>query len=73
MKVKKGGKVVPVVRRVASKKKGPKRMSGYQFFLRACLDEMKARFPDASIVLSVVSKLCAQNWQVVNFYFEYLI
>lgn len=53
--------------RKAPKKKGPKRLSGYQFFLRACLEEMKARFPDSSIVLSAVSKLCAENWQVVGF------
>lgn len=46
-------------------RKVAKRVSGYQFFLRACLDEMKSQYPDSSIVLSEVSKLCGENWQVI--------
>lgn len=57
--------MAPPVARKAPKKKGPKKMTGYQLFLKACLDEMRARHPDSSILLSEVSKLCSKNWKVL--------
>lgn len=40
-------------------------MTGYQLFVNQCLDELKARHPDNTVQLTMLLKMCRDNWKVI--------